>query len=914
MRVQIRCTILLVVTACALLQQDSTAQQISLSEALLLFQDSWRVDLSYDADLLDGRTTEWSSPVGPTPASDLRILLLNTGLAFRRLASGTLSVEILPQFGAISGLVVDDSTGMPLSRTHITLGQELAKAVTDNFGQFTVTLIEPGDYQLLATHIGYAPMRVDVTVAVNRVSELVLRLSPVTYKLEPATVVGAGSSLRLPTSLISGLTQEQFSSASGLGTVDLVRSLDKVTGVQVHPLSGDIHIQGGDPGEHVFVLDGNPIFNPVHLHGLIGALNPFAVDQVEIIKAGFEPAAGSYLAGVIRSTHLLPDSNRYFRDFHVDPLSFNSRLAVGISDRFQIMGAIRKSVWNSGWSWMRSPAVDRLLLSWNEPDYFLQRASFYTVQSVLPQLYDVFVERLDRISPPALPDVDYLDVHVAGRMRFSGGDMAKGSFYQSTSGIHGRRLISTILEEDGEDTSAPDLYDWENRAWHLSWSEIVGSSILWETRIRRSDYRLYHAYDGLSRQTALTVFGDRLFFNLEPIDDGNAVAEWALESTWDVDHALGSLRAGLELTHTDYRFAFPSIFPQTIAVDGLAVRYAAYVQDTNRLAPGIELTLGSRFTLSQGKTYVEPRGSVRFSAGEVFNARIASGQYYQFLNRYEITTLSPNTVVPYTRFWIPVDASILPPMARHLAAEARLNLPVGLDIQLEGYYKNLSRLYRVDYPRLFQPDDGSTVFRVQELITDQEGFVEESHGRAYGFSSDMSYSYRRAKMGWQHTWSVSEREYEFRGGDLRTESVPWSVPHQSHVYAGIAPTNSTQVGLHWHGSWGRAWGFRKAYYDLFGMDVNQPLVLGGFDFRNPSTAFLHQLPAVRQLDLSVAFTTTYRSANIIAQADLINVRDRKNIAHYVLEESDGGDAGPRIGIQNRYLLGRALAFSLRVQL
>ncbi len=906
------CGIIILWVASVLLHENAAAQTVPLDEAIVRFQETWRVDLSYDAALLDGRQTAWITPVGTTPESDLQILLTDTGLVFRRLSSGTLSLAKSKSTGSISGRVVNDSTGAALSRVHIKLGILEVDAVTDNDGRFTISNVMPSEYQVRATHIGFAPKWEEVTVSAGDTVDLVLRMAEVSYMLEPTGIVAPGSNLRLPTSLVSGLTQSQFSNVGGLGTVDLIRSLDRVTGVKVHPLSGDIHIQGGDPGEHAFVLDGNPIFNPVHLHGLIGALNPFAVDEVEIAKAGFNASEGSYLAGVISSSHALPDSGLYYRDFHIDPLSFNTRLAVGSGDRFKVMGAVRKSVWNGGWSWMRSSAIDQLLLSWNAPDYFLQRASFYTVQSVFPQLYEVFLEQLDNIAPPALPDVDYLDIHLAGHIRFSGGQLLRGSFYDSASRVHGRRLIGSILEEDA-DTAAPELYDWENRASHVSWSEFLGSSVLWRTRARHSHYRLAHSYDGLSRQTALTVFGDRLFFNLEPVDDGNNVEEWAIKSTIDAEHSFGSLQAGLEIIRTSYQFVFPSIFPQTINLDNHAMRYVLYVQDTNRLAPGIKLTLGSRFTATVGSVYAEPRTSLEFSAGDIFNARIASGQYHQFLNRYEVTTLSPSTIVPYSRLWLPVDASIRPPMARHLAAEARLALPSGLNIRLEGYYKALLRLYRIDYPRLFQPDDGDTIFRDRELITDQNGFAEESHGRAYGFSSDLSYSFRRAKAGWQHTWSISEREYEFRGGDLRTEPVPWGVPHQSHIYAGFVPSPMVQLGLHWHGSWGRTWGFRTAYYDLLGMDVNQPLVLSGYDFRNP-TARSHQLPAIRQMDLSVAVTTSIRSAKIIAQADLINVRNRRNVAHYVLAETDRGEAGSTVDRQNRYLLGRAFVFSLRVQL
>ena len=58
-------------------------------------------------------------------------------------------------------------------------------------------------------------------------------------------------------------------------------------GIRVGDALADVHIQGGEAGEHQFQLDGVPVFEPVHLRGLLGAFNPFAIERITVHKAGY---------------------------------------------------------------------------------------------------------------------------------------------------------------------------------------------------------------------------------------------------------------------------------------------------------------------------------------------------------------------------------------------------------------------------------------------------------------------------------------------------------------------------------------------------------------------------------------------------------------------------------------------------
>ncbi len=899
-----------------LVSRDVAAQQIPLREAIVRFQDAWRVDVSYDAALLDGRWTSWTRPREPNAEADLARLLQGTGLRPRRLSGGSLSVVLTPQTGRIAGRVFQDSTYAPLSRAHVRIqaAERLHGRLTDAAGDFSMPGLPPGNYKVVASHVGYAPDSAWVSVTAGMTSRLDLRLVYVSKELEPVLIEAPVTDLSTPDILSDVLRVEELGQVAGLGTPDPIRNLGRTSGIRVGDLSGDVYIQGGDAGEHRFLLDGSPVFSPVHILGLVGATNPFALNRVEVSKAGYGASEGSFLSGVIRATHALRDSAEYFGDFQVDPLSVNMRLGGTIGSRLDIMGAVRRSLWNSV-PWLRSSAIDSLLLSWNAPDKFLQRASFFTVQSLQPQLYDLFVQRLDGVPPPDLPDISFSDIHLAARLSLGRGRSLLPSYFRGSSGILGRRLIASLLEDDVS-VARPDQYEWKNESAQVTYSHVLGSSTLASVQARTSHYRLAHAFAGLTRQAAQTVIYDRLFFNLEPVDNGNEIREYALDVGLDAEHAYGTFTLGAELVGTRHGFTLPSIFPQTIDVDGSSLRLATYAEDTNRIAPGVTFMLGSRLTYSreQARWYAEPRSSLSFEIEELLAARLAAGQYYQFVNQFEVTTLSPSAIVPYKRFWLPVDGSLEPPVSRHLAAD--LALTPGLwTLRLEGYYKWQPRLYRVDYPTLYSPDEGEIVFRIPEPIETQEGFIELSHGRAFGASAALEYARSWLRVGVQGEANKAEREYEFRGGDRRMEPVPWSEPYRAHAFLDLAPVPALELRASLHGGWGRVWGFRQAYYDLLGMDVNQPLVFGEFDFRQPSTLQAHQLPPVRQLDFGVSYERALGSMLLRGQVDVLNATGRYNIAHYDLREADAPDGRPEtaaLSKGSRRLLGRALVFSMRL--
>ncbi len=673
-----------------------TSGRLPLDEAIIKFQDAWGLVLTYDPALLAGKQTRWAQPQHDDLEDDLRTLLQGTGLSFSRLSSGTYGIveEKTPDqlYGSLGGHVLDKTTGLPLPRAHVLLqlieptGQGDA---TDATGLFLIPSLLPGEYIVVISHVGYEPQSRIVEIHPGQPTNLFVYL-----QIEPAPLppilVEEEQEMKTPRALSGTLTGEELNQIKGLGTADAVRILNDLPGVRVGDAKADVHIQGGDPGEHLFLLDGGVIYEPVPL-GFIGATSPFAIERITVNKAGFSASKGSYLAGVINAEHALTDSDQYPLDVQIDPLSFNARFNVSadVDEGVQadLMTAYRTSVWNGYWSDLRPPQIDNLLLAWNDSDPFLMRASLFPLNAVRPDLYKIFVQELDSLPPPGVPELGFNDLHVAGRLSFPNGSTYHASYYRGNNRLRGRRLV-TAFDPTAQDLPNPDRYHWTNENAQFRWSFVPASTLFATMRLRSSSYRLNHEYSGLDRGNAQPIpaaFG-RLLIRLTPADDGNRIREVALESTLDYDHPGGYLQTGLEVIYSQHRFTISDVFPRSIMHEASSWRAAFFAEDKLDITSRLRLTGGTRLTYlgSRATLYAEPRLELYYIPFSILSLRAAGGLYRQFLNQFDISTISPSSLFPSIRFWMPVDSSIAPPKAYHAAADVVLHLAEGWTFRAEG--------------------------------------------------------------------------------------------------------------------------------------------------------------------------------------------------------------------------------------
>lgn len=919
MRIVLCCAAILGISAFWNTPQSVAQSNYPLIDAVNNYQSIWGVDVSYASNTLFDRYTQWNEPIGDDPESDLVYLLQGTGVTYFLQSSGTFFLQPKQsQVATITGTVHSDQSGSPLRGAHIVLVETSDGSTTDINGQFILSSKPAPSALIRISHVGYLTQEYSVVLIADSVQSLDVRLKEWIIEQRPIQVTATAIEDEFNLNIQERPYQmdirgpEDLRQVVGLGTPDVVRNLTDIAGLYIDVSTSDIHIQGSGLGEHQFKLDGSIIYEPIHL-GLFGIFNPLAIQSVTVRKAGFDAEYGSYLAGIISAEHSLSVDNAI--ELHVDPISFNARLASSMDierSRLSIIGAFRTSIWNNWWSNLRSGSVNQLLQEWNRPDEFLMRASIYPLKRVFEQGYYTLVDRLQTVAAPSIPDIGFNDIHAATKLELPDGHEFGASVYSGNSDFEGR--LRSALPESEVRIVPPDRHSWSNRSMRLYVGRSVADEFSWRVSFRTGEYSFAHNYGGLDRQNSVhAAFNVYRYVSVETSDE-NGLINNDLDLSVQQTYNWGRLQAGLNLSWIEHHFRIQHVFPRVLNHERNSQVSSGYLQQLWTPAPWIELTSGLRVTRLQvqSRWYLEPRIALLLKSphrnGYGVSLQLSSGVYHQFLNQFEIATISPSSIVPTTRFWLPIDETLNAPLSHHYSIDLTAQLWTDWQLGLEYYYKDQRGLYQIDYPNLWSIEvDSTAMTQINEFVTKTNGLVSGGSIELRRKTSKLDFALRFER-------SESKREYTFRGEEPQLIPVPWNVPQQLHIKAMYAPVPVFEGMIRWQAAWGRKWAYKQAYYDLLGSDIDHAEQFEEYSFENP-TADGHHLAPFSQLDLGIAFnipgplTRTFK-----IRLDMLNVFGRENPAHQYLVEQPEVNSDRRILTdQTSYLIGRSLTLSVLAQ-
>ena len=84
------------------------------------------------------------------------------------------------------------------------------------------------------------------------------------------------------------------------GESDLLKSLQMLPGVKsgTEGTTG-LYVRGGNMDQNLYLVDGNPIYNPNHLMGFISTFNTDAIKNIEFFKGAFPASYGGRVSSVV---------------------------------------------------------------------------------------------------------------------------------------------------------------------------------------------------------------------------------------------------------------------------------------------------------------------------------------------------------------------------------------------------------------------------------------------------------------------------------------------------------------------------------------------------------------------------------------------------------------------------------------
>ncbi len=859
-------------------------RSVPLKTALQRFVARTNVDLAYSTDLVADRTVYCRSRNAPVERL-LSCILSGTGIDYLQTASGSYilveSPEAPPPMGRIAGTVVDAATGEPLPDANVLLADAGTGTATNQGGQFTVAPVMAGKHRLVVTYVGYRTAVDSVRVPPNGRDTIRVTLSRRVLDNDPIVVDGLQQ--RLPSERLgkntlgaSGLTR-----LSARGTPDVLRNASRQIGVSMNRPLAEVNVQGGGSGEHVMLLDGAPVREPVSMGGFLSAFSPQALDRFTVHKAGFGAAHGSYTAGVLEASHDLSRSSSRYAGGTLDLLSANGRADVewssGPDATGQAMGAGRTSVWDA----YRSPALHDLLKTRTTVD-----------RSLTPAWTREGLQNGGPVRQRRSTNAQFWDVHAALRQEIT-------PFQQfSVSGYRGQTRLGTdvasVLPEGETDRLllSQDEYDWTNTAVQGRYEWLVGSRVTGAVQAHgswhESDTFFGVRRDSLRTERAPDPPAERII-DSHSIEQ-NRIAEGGAKAEVDVSVSPSvHARAALEPQYLEGRFGVFNPFLDSLEHESGDWQVGSFAEA--EVSPGFNLTAtaGTRLTYVRARStvYAEPRLSLRYDRSSTplggLAVRLAGGLYRQYVMQSEISSAGPTSVVPSVQFWLPIDRSVAPARAYHAAGSLLLTPTDAWSARLETYYKRQPRTLEVDYAGLVrEPRPSPPGPSLNRTFNTQSEFVAAGRGRAYGAALHLQRDGERITGSVSAEWSQTERRYPGRF-DGRFVPAPWEQPLRLSANLDVTLTDGLHALANWKGIWGRSWALRRAYYDYFALvDPNR---FPGYDLSRPDQ---QKLDPFSRLDLGLKGERTVGGVTVEAQLSVVNVLGRRNAFDQSLDPTGPG--------------------------
>ncbi len=212
------------------------------------------------------------------------------------------TINCFGQTGNLSGKVTDGVSPIPLVNVLI-LNTRLG-AGTDIHGRYEIKDIEPGNYKVKYSAVGYLSKTEDVTIVAGRTLELNVKLRQTVIEVGQVEVRSDRYQEQRDarTSLIN-LNPRNAKILPGAGE-DVFRTLQSLPGVLApNDFSSQLIVRGSGPDQNLIIMDDVEVFNPYRLYGVVSMFNPDAVSNVSLITGGFPAKYGDRLSAVLDVTN-----------------------------------------------------------------------------------------------------------------------------------------------------------------------------------------------------------------------------------------------------------------------------------------------------------------------------------------------------------------------------------------------------------------------------------------------------------------------------------------------------------------------------------------------------------------------------------------------------------------------------------
>jgi len=199
--------------------------------------------------------------------------------------------------GGITGRVTDKRTGHAIPFASVSIPLAKRGGLTDSEGQFSLTGIAPGTYEVKVQYLGYKPgSQTGVVVVAGKAVTVNFAIEDVVVREEKAIEVSAERRL---VEVKQGTTVRSVNANEirNMAVTTVGDLLQQQAGISTD--ADQIHIRGGRADETVFVVNGVANRDLVTGESTAGQLNARSVAEVNVATGAYDVRYGNALSGVV---------------------------------------------------------------------------------------------------------------------------------------------------------------------------------------------------------------------------------------------------------------------------------------------------------------------------------------------------------------------------------------------------------------------------------------------------------------------------------------------------------------------------------------------------------------------------------------------------------------------------------------
>lgn len=653
--------------------------------------------------------------------------MIKTGFSpIRRLAIlivllSSVFTEGFAQTITINGQVRDADSKEPIAGAYVFTKEPPHGTTTDSLGRYKLT-VQPGQYIITASYVGYAPMSKSVSTDGYLQVDFFLEANTL---IDPVTI-SSQSPDRNITDTHMGL--DRFSvrdirkMPTLLGEADPLRSIQMLPGVQATSEgSTGFSVRGGAPDQNLILLDNTTVYNASHLLGFFSVFNNDVIRGVELYKGDIPMRYGGRLSSLlnVNTKNDIPER-------------FKGTGGIGlISSRLTLEGPIGDKT-----SWLvsgRRSYADAFLVF--AKDEQLRKTSVY-----------------------------FYDANAKFSHRFSLKDMIEFNGYLGS-------------DHYGAEGAA---FDYGNVAASLSWRHIFNDNLLLRTSVNYSDYSydLMSEMEGFELNWKSGIRDIMMRADMEHKVNDYFNLTYGLTSTFHRFNPGVGYIEGLHDVEITKNYALETalyISNEQTLFDRLTLRYGLRFNIFNNIGPGTVYQYDSEYNPVGENSY--GRGSVYNTytgweprAGLVFRLTDVSSLKGSFSRNVQYIQLANNSAsgTPLD-VWFAAGPNIEPQTVNSWSAGYFHNFgDNAFETSVEAYYKDMDNV--IDFK------EHANLMMNQYL----DGEIRTGTGQAYGI--EFMVRKNSGKLNGFVNYTLSRSERTIPGiNDGKTYLAPYDKTHAVNV-------------------------------------------------------------------------------------------------------------------------------------